>query len=190
MVIDVDTHRDPEGFPVDHPLDALKQDHDIVRRLFERYHEIPQAQDERQDIACEILLRLDRHMELEEAIFYPRARAVDADLVRQCEAAHRQARQCMKPIRTMADSVEMSTALLELAGIFDAYVDVEEKRLFPLMAQSTIDLVGLGADMKAFELSQIAAEAPALPSGKRLAGAGRANAAQGGSAGGGRSASH
>jgi hemerythrin superfamily protein len=182
MVIDVDTHRDPQGFPVDHPLDALRQDHDIVRRLFERYHEMPQAQDERQDIAYEILLRLDRHMELEETVFYPRVRSVDAELVQLCEAAHRQVRQCMKPIRSMAGGARKSTALLELASIFDAYVDVEEKRLFPLVVQSGVDLVGLGADMKAFELSQIAAEAPALPSGKRLAGAGHAGAAQGGSA--------
>lgn len=56
MVIDVDTHRDPEGFPVDHPLDALKQDHDIVRRLFERYHEIP---------------IISAHIEIEEKQLFP-----------------------------------------------------------------------------------------------------------------------
>lgn len=162
MVIDVDTHRDPEGFPVDHPLDALKQDHDIVRRLFERYHEIPQTPDERQDIAREILLRLDRHMDMEETVFYPRVRGVDAELVEQCEAAHHQARACMKPIRKMADSAEKSRMLLELASIIDAHVEVEEKRLFPLVVQAPLDLADLGADMQAFELSRIAAEAPTM----------------------------
>jgi hemerythrin superfamily protein len=169
MVIDVDTHRDPEGFPVDHPLDALTQDHDIVRRLFERYHEIPQALDERQDIAREILLRLDRHMDMEETVFYPRVRSVDAELVKQCEAAHHEARECMKPIRTMADSAEKSSMLLELASLIDAHVEVEEKQLFPLVVQAALDLADLGADMQAFELSRVAAEAPSKQQpGKRL----------------------
>ncbi|GEM_PF-749851 len=177
MAIDVDTHRDPEGFPVDHPLDALKRDHDIVRRLFERYHEVPQAEDERQDIAREILLRLDRHMDMEETVLYPRVRSIDSELVQQCEATHHQTRNCMKPIRTMADSAEKSAALLDLASMFDVHVELQEKQLFPLVMQSTLDLVRLGTDMQAFELSQIAAEAPALRSGQRPPGGGRANAA-------------
>lgn len=169
MVIDVDTHRDPAGFPVDHPLDALTQDHDIVRRLFERYHEIPQALDERQDIAREILLRLERHMDMEETVFYPRVRSVDAELVKQCEAAHHQARDCMRPIRNMADNAEKSRVLLELASIIEAHVEVEEKKLFPLVMQAPLDLAALGTDMQAFELSRVAAEAPSTRQpGKRL----------------------
>ncbi len=39
MTIDLDTHCNPTGFPIDHPMDALKKDHDLVTQLFDRYLE-------------------------------------------------------------------------------------------------------------------------------------------------------
>ncbi|HEY8102204.1 MAG TPA: hypothetical protein VIF82_15780 [Burkholderiaceae bacterium] len=95
MVIDLDTHRDPEGFPVDHPLDALKKDHD-------------------------------------------------------------------KHIRGMHEGDQKRDAFLQLGNAIIAHMDVEEKELFQEVMLANLDLSELGADMQAFEVSIVAAEAPTL----------------------------
>jgi hemerythrin superfamily protein len=162
MTIDLDTHRDPTGFPIDHPMDALKKDHDLMKQLFDRYLEIQHDMDEKEDISYEILLRLNRHMSMEENVFYPRVRDVDAELVKQCEAEHQHARQLMKQIRAMEESDAKIQAFQQLADAISMHVDTEEKVLFPEVIQANIDLTEIGMEMQAFELSMVASEAPSL----------------------------
>ena len=160
MTIDLDTHRDPAGFPIDHPMDALKKDHDLVKQLFDRYLEIQHDMDERSDISDEILLRLNRHMSMEENVFYPRVRDVDAELVKQCEVEHQHARKLMQQIRAMEEGDAKIQVLRQLENAISMHVDTEEKVLFPEVIQANIDLTELGMEMQAFELSMVASEAP------------------------------
>lgn len=162
MVIDSDTHRDPEGFPIHHPMDALKTDHDLVKKLFDRYLEIGHSADDRKDIGREILLRLDRHMAMEETVFYPRIREVDTELVEQCEAEHQQAKELMVQIRRMEEGDPKTRMFQQLTNAIQAHIEYEEKQLFPKVALANIDLAGIGTEMQAFELSMIAAEAPSM----------------------------
>jgi hemerythrin superfamily protein len=161
MADNFDTFRGREGFPTDRPLDALTDDHNLIRQLFENYLETEQEEDERQDAGRDILLHLDRHMALEEGVFYPRVREVDAELVDRCDAEHQQAKELMEQIRGLEEGATKTRAFRKLYQAIMAHVETEEMRLFPRIAQSGLDLQDIGADMQAFELSMIAAEAPA-----------------------------
>jgi hemerythrin superfamily protein len=161
MVSNFDTFRGREGFPVGRPLDALTDDHNLIRQLFENYLETEQDDDERQDAGRDILLFLDRHMAMEEGVFYPRVREVDTELVDRCDAEHQQAKELMEQIRGMEEGAAKTRTFRKLYEAIMAHVETEETRLFPRVAQSELDLEDIGADMQAFELSMIAAEGPA-----------------------------
>lgn len=161
MAIDLTAHRGESGFPVDHPLDALKADHNLVRQLFDR---CLNSQDisERSAICAELLMRLDMHMSMEEGAFYPSVREVDLALVDQCEAEHEAAKQLMDELRAMdLGDPQAEDLFRQLADGVRSHLDTEEQQLFPKLQQAKLDLPTIGIDMQAFESSLLAAQGQA-----------------------------
>jgi hemerythrin superfamily protein len=150
--VDIDAEMRQRGeFPVDQPMEALKTDHHFVRRLFDRYFQSADA-DEKKDAGRHILSLLEMHTALEEAVFYPRVRSVDASLIDSCEQEHDQARQLLRTLRLMNEGDPQAEPLFrQLADAIFRHIDAEEQELFPKVEQSNLDLSAIGHEMQAYE---------------------------------------
>lgn len=143
----------------DQPMDALKRDHQYVKQLFERYLNTNDVEVKR-EAGPEIIRALEQHADLEEAVFYPKVRSIDTELVDRCEQEHQEARQLMEQLRSIDITHPQCDQLFrQLADSVLNHVGREEQQLFPKVQQSGIDLVSLGLEMQAFEANMISAQA-------------------------------
>jgi hemerythrin superfamily protein len=146
-------NRQSEGFPVDQPLQALEKDHHYVRELFGHFLN---TQDVlvKQQAGPQILLALEMHAALEEAVFYPRVRSADPALVNECEEEHAQELKGMDVTDPQCDRMfrHLCDAVLH-------HIEAEENRLFPKLRQSNIDMEALGLEMQAFEANMVTQQA-------------------------------
>ncbi len=83
-------------------IDLLKKQHDEVRDLFKEYD---RERSNRQDVADEILVKLEIHSRLEEDIFYPalqaKARGEEKELVLEAKEEHRIVDQLVEELKGM-----------------------------------------------------------------------------------------
>jgi hemerythrin superfamily protein len=143
-------------FPVDQPIQALKTDHNLVRQMFDRYFQARDA-DEKRDVGSHILLLLEMHTSLEEAVFYPRVHDVDPSLIDHCEQDHDQAKQLIESLKLMDEADQQTDRMYrQLADAIFRHVDIEEQQLFPKVEQANLDLSDIGREMQNFEISMIA----------------------------------
>ena len=107
----MDTDNDPntnprpsshEAFPVDRPVEALLRDHNLVRRLAEAYLN-DTSMDARRQAATQMLQALEMHSRLEESVFYPAVRNVDAGLIAHFEEEHHKTDDTLNAIKGMPD---------------------------------------------------------------------------------------
>jgi hemerythrin superfamily protein len=152
-------NRQSEGFPVDQPLQALEKDHHYVRELFGHFLN---TQDVlvRQQAGPQILLALEMHAALEEAVFYPHVRSVDPALVTECEEEHGQADQLIRQLKGMdVTDPQCDRMFRHLCDAVLHHIEAEENRLFPKLRQSSMDMEALGLEMQAFESNMVAQQA-------------------------------
>jgi hemerythrin superfamily protein len=153
---------DPEagrggGFPADDPLVELEADHFLIRELFDTYLNVENL-DVRKDVGPRILVLLEVHTALEEAVFYPRVHDVDNSLVDQCQAEHEQARQLIDQLNgTDGGDPQTGRIFKQLTDLILKHIDTEEQQLFPKVRQSNVDLNAIRDEMHAFEASITAA---------------------------------
>ena len=153
MDADPNAHHRQAGFPVDHPMDALRQDHDMARRLFDRYLNTTDL-DIKKETGPRLLLLLEMHTSLEDAVFYPRVHDVAPTLVDQCEEEHQQAEQVIERLKGMDEGDTPAEQLFrQLADAILKHIDTEERQLFPQVQQANLDLRELGLEMQAFEVN-------------------------------------
>lgn len=153
-----DADWDGSGLPVEEPIVVLEADHILTRELFDSYLNT-QNPNVKKDVGPRILVLLEVHTAIEEGVFYPRVREVDASLVDQCEAEHEQARQLIKQLGGMEEGDPQTDRMFrQLADLVLTHIDTEEQQLFPKVQQSNLDLAAIGQEMHAFEASMIAAE--------------------------------
>lgn len=157
--------RERGEFPIEQPMDALRADHHLVRKLFDRYFRAQEAE-EKKDVGTHLLLLLEMHTSLEDSIFYPRVQEADPALVEHCTQEHEHATQLVDRLKLMDESDPQAIALFhELADAIFAHVQEEEQKLFPKVQQAGLDLAAIGREMHAFETRMIAArmQKPAAP---------------------------
>jgi hemerythrin superfamily protein len=165
MDFDPNAHRGQGGFPVDQPLEALKGDHDFVRQLFDRYLNAPDL-NAKKEVGPRLLLLLEMHTSLEDAVFYPRVHEAAPTLVDQCEEDHQQAKQIIERLKGMDEGDSPADQLFrQLADAILKHIDTEEQQLFPKVRQAKLDLTAIGLEMQAFETSMLGtrAQAPQRP---------------------------
>jgi hemerythrin superfamily protein len=155
--VDTDSNAHSRGeFPVDQPMEALKTDHNMVRHLFDRYFRARDV-NEKKETGPHILLLLEMHASLEEAVFYPRVRDADPSLVEHCQQEHDRARQMIERLKLMDEGDPQTDQMFrQLAEAIFKHVETEEQQLFPKIAQSNIDLSAIGQEMQTFETTMIA----------------------------------
>ncbi len=155
------------SFALDDPTRALMQDHSYVKQLFQRYLSTQDAQVKKNagPSICEALLT---HTSVEEAVFYPKAKEVDAALVDQCESDHRQAEQLITQLQSQQPGQGSYDQLMQqLCDAIYAHIELEEQQLFPAVRNSALDLQDLALRMQAYESSMTASQAREGQAGQR-----------------------
>jgi hemerythrin superfamily protein len=114
----------------------------------------------RQEAGPRILELLEMHTMLEETVFYPGVRSVDATLVDHCEDEHQHAKQLISQLKNADPADPKSEQIFrQLADEMMRHIDEEEHQLFPKVEQSQLDLSALGVAMAAYEANMVAAQA-------------------------------
>lgn len=155
--VDMDTVMRQRGeFPVDHPIEALRTDHQFVRQLFDRYFHTQDAGD-KHAVGRHLLALLEMHTTLEETVFYPRVRSVDPGLIDVFEQEHEQATQMIRTLRLMNDGDPQAEPIFhQLANAVLPHIEVEEQQLFPRVEQANFDMSAIGHEMQSVETRMIA----------------------------------
>lgn len=141
------------------PLKMLKEDHDFVRDLFDRYLTTEDIQ-VKQELGPRILSLLEIHTALEETTFYPAAARIDPSLVEECQMEHEEADQLILQIKNLdAVDPQCDDLFQQLADAVLEHIENEEGQLFPKIAESDIDLEALGLEMQIFENNMVSRQA-------------------------------
>lgn len=138
----------------DAPRDAialLKQDHRTVEKLFNEFEKADD--DELQSLAERICHLLTVHAQIEEELFYPRAREAlededDLELVYEANVEHQSAKDLITKVEGMTADDDMFKATVKVLGEYvKHHVKEEENELFPAVKKARVDLKELGAQL-------------------------------------------
>jgi hemerythrin superfamily protein len=131
-------------------ITLLKQDHETVRRMFEDYEK--SDEDRKFELAAEICQALTVHSAIEEEIFYPRVReAIDAeDLMLEAEIEHDTVKNLIDRVQEgEIDETQLSAIIKVMNEYVNHHVNEEQRRMFPRVKRSDIDLEALGQELLA-----------------------------------------
>lgn len=144
-----------EAFPVDNPVQALVRDHDLVRKLADRYRN-GASLDVRQQAATQLLQAIQMHSRLEESVFYPGVRRVEPNLIARFEEDHLAVDDLVATLQGMSlDEPAAAPLIEEMLDAVLAHIDAEEKQFFPQLRHAAIDLTPIGLEMQAFEENRV-----------------------------------
>lgn len=174
----MDTDNDPDtnpqstghgAFPIDRPVEALLRDHELVRRLADAWNKdtSPAA---RQQASTQILQAIEMHSQLEEGVFYPAVRQVDAGMIGHFEDEHHKTDDTIAAIRRMADDDPQREPMLQqLIDMVLHHIQEEENDFFPKLDQAHMDMTPIGLQMASFEANMVhmAASQPGQPAARR-----------------------
>ncbi len=159
MAQDKPTPRAQGSFSLDDPTQALIQDHNYVRLLFQHYLSTQDAK-VKQQAGPQICDALRLHTSVEDAVFYPGVQSVDTALVDQCEADHQQAEAMLDQLQALQPGESSYDELMQqLRDAIVAHIDIEEQQLFPAVRQSTLDLQDLALKMQGYESNLLSTQA-------------------------------
>jgi hemerythrin superfamily protein len=135
------------------PADAmllLEQDHREVESCFAAYAQLSDKT-AKQRLRDKICMLLKAHMVVEEAIFYPEARAATGDdaMVDHAVEEHTEARRLIGDIESGRKSSRIDAAVEALQKAIEEHVSEEETQFFPKVRKADIDAYALGALMAA-----------------------------------------
>ncbi len=160
-------NRSQDSFPVDRPIEALKRDHAMVRTLADAYFN-SDSEAAKLNAAEQILMLMETHSLLEESVFYPAVREVDATLIDQFEQAHQKTDEMLAALKNMGLSTPDALPLFEeLIDLHLQHIQEEEKDFFPTLENSNIDMTPIGLQMQAYEANLVHIQAQANQQGAR-----------------------
>lgn len=132
-------------------INLLKQDHEKVSKLFEKFES---AEADRGEIAAEVCKLLTVHAQIEEELFYPAAReALESDeegedLLDEAEVEHASAKELIAQIEEGDEGDPLFDAKVKVLGEYiKHHVQEEESELFPKVKATKLDLDTLGKEL-------------------------------------------
>lgn len=133
-----------------HPIQIIKEDHEIIRNLFTTYNGYTENDDEqKKETAHEILKELSVHAHMEEKFFYPCLKeAIDAAHpipVDEAMAEHHAAKVLMLELKVMPVTSET----------YDAKMGVLEENVTHHMEEEETELLPQAEEVLAGELEDI-----------------------------------
>jgi hemerythrin superfamily protein len=165
--MDTDMNENRGAFPVDRPIEALLRDHNTVRKLAGAYADSQDPQVKMQ-AAWQILQLLETHAKLEESVFYPAVRDVDATMIGHFEQEHQKADDMLESLKGMSmDDPQAEQMLRQLIDMTMHHIQEEESEFFPKLEQANMDMTPIGLQMQAFEANLVHAQAQATQQGAR-----------------------
>jgi len=138
-------------------LALLSADHSEVAQLFDEYADLADADADGSDrnrraLVAEICLQLTVHSRLEEEMFYPAVRQSlgENELVEEAEAEHRDIEEAMEHLRSMDPADEGYGERVDvLRESVKHHAADEERSMFPMVLDSSLDIDRLGEQMAA-----------------------------------------
>jgi hemerythrin superfamily protein len=156
-----------EAFPVDNPVQALLRDHDLVRKLADRYRNSA-SPDAKKQAAPQLVQAIHMHSRLEESVFYPGVRRVEPNLIAHFEEEHLAVDDILATLQGMSMSDAAAAPLVdEMIDSVLAHIEEEEKQFFPQLRQAAIDMTPIGLEMQAFEANMVHLQAQMSDQGAR-----------------------
>jgi hemerythrin superfamily protein len=151
----------------DDPIAALMRDHDLVRKLADKYLNSSDMEVKKQ-AATQLLQAVHTHSRIEESVFYPNVRCLDDNLVRHFEQDHLKVDDLLATLQGMApDEPRAEPMMRELLTSLMNHIEEEENDLFPRLRQSNVDMADIGLQMQALEANLIHMQAQASDQGSR-----------------------
>ena len=141
----------------------LEADHREVDGYFEQYEALT-SDSEKKALATKICLALKVHTQIEEELFYPRARKEtgDGDLLDEAVVEHAGAKNLIAEIEGMKPGQPLYDAKVKVLGEqVRHHIEEEETELFPEVRKTDIDLEALGAKLATRKSELMASLAPA-----------------------------
>ncbi len=139
------TRRQPDA------LRMLKDDHDKVKGLFEKFESARRDDKKKGEIAQTICKELTVHTQLEEEIFYPAVREAidDEDVMNEAVVEHGSAKDLIAEIEKMSPDEDMFDAKVKVLGEFvNHHIREEQNEMFPQVRKTDLDLNALGDQMR------------------------------------------
>jgi hemerythrin superfamily protein len=130
-------------------LKMLKQDHQRVREMFDRFERTSGSAKER--LARTICEELTLHAQLEEDVFYPAVREAieDEEMMNEAEIEHGTAKDLIGKIESSSAEDERFDALVKVLGEYIRHhVREEEGEMFKQVRRSKLDVEALGEVMQ------------------------------------------
>lgn len=156
-------------------ITLLKQDHETVRLMFEEFEKADE--DRKFELAAEICQALTVHAAIEEEIFYPQVReALEAeDLMLEAEIEHDTVKNLIERVQEgEVDETQLSAMIKVMNEYVNHHVNEEQRRMFPRVKRSELDLEAMGQEMLARKTELEAELQTAMATGIGAAAAGSA----------------
>lgn len=133
-------------------LAQLRADHEHVRALFHAFAMLDRDEEaQRERVVDELCDALLTHALLEDELFYPTLRgAVDDSLLEDAALEHDSTRELVEQLASLfPDDDYFDVTVAVLADEVERHVAFEENQLFPALARSGTDQLGLGLRLRA-----------------------------------------
>ncbi|HEV8107238.1 MAG TPA: hemerythrin domain-containing protein [Burkholderiales bacterium] len=134
-------------------IELLKEQHDQVKKAFKEFEKLDREDAEKQQqLVQKVCEDLKLHTTLEEELFYPAAREAidDEDLLNEAQVEHETAKMLIEQLENMGpDDPNFRATFTVLGEYVMHHAKEEEGEMFPQVKKSDLDLVELGARMRA-----------------------------------------
>lgn len=147
---------EPRGVQaIDRPLDSLLKDHDLVRKLADKWLNTDDME-VRKQAGKQILQAVHTHSRVEESVFYPGVRAIDPAMIAHFEQEHLKVDDLLATLQGMTmDEPQAERLMRELITSTLRHIEQEEKEFFPKLERAHMDMAPIGLEMASFEANLI-----------------------------------
>lgn len=149
------------AFPADRPVEALTQEHNMVRDLANAYLSSDKA-DIRRELAPQITSLVEMHSRMEETVFYPAVRNVDPTMISHFEGEHHKVDDLLQSLKgASTDDPQCDQMMRQMLDMVLRHIQEEETQFFPQLERANLDMTEIGLQMQAFEANMVHAAAQA-----------------------------
>ncbi len=146
-------------FPADRPIEALTQEHTMVRDLANAYLSSDKA-DIKRELTPQITSLVEMHSRMEETVFYPAVRNIDSTMISHFEEEHHKVDDLLQTLKGASpDDPQCDQTMRQMLDMVLRHIQEEETQFFPKLERANLDMTDIGLQMQAFEANLVHAAA-------------------------------